>query len=126
MEMLNALQVSIPFCDALEQMSIYAKFMKELFNGKHKFRDDINVALVEECSAIIQRKPPLKLTDPGRFTIPISIGPLKIGKALWDLGASRNLMLLSMMRKLNYGELKPTKMTLTLTDRSVTYPYGVL
>lgn len=31
-----------------------------------------------------------------------------------------------MMRKLNYGEMKPIKMSLTLADRSVTYPYGVL
>lgn len=31
-----------------------------------------------------------------------------------------------MMRKLNHGEPKPTKMTLTLVDRSITYPYGVL
>lgn len=35
-------------------------------------------------------------------------------------------MPLSMMKKLNHGEPKPTKMTLTLADRSVTYPYGVL
>jgi hypothetical protein len=35
-------------------------------------------------------------------------------------------MPLSMMKKLNCGEPKPTKMTLTLVDRSITYPYGVL
>jgi hypothetical protein len=58
--------------------------------------------------------------------IPCSIGELKIGRALCDLGASINLMPLSMMKKLNCGEPKPTKMTLTLADRSVTYLYGVL
>jgi hypothetical protein len=31
-----------------------------------------------------------------------------------------------MMKKLNCGEPKPTRMTLTLADRSVTYLYGVL
>lgn len=35
-------------------------------------------------------------------------------------------MSLSMMRKLNCRESKPTKMTLTLINQSVTYPYGVL
>lgn len=35
-------------------------------------------------------------------------------------------MSLSMVKKLNCGEPKPTKMTLTLVDRSVTYPCGVL
>lgn len=46
--------------------------------------------------------------------------------SLCDLGASINLMSLSMMRNLNCGEQKPTKMTLTVDDRFVTYPYGVL
>ncbi|MCI21478.1 hypothetical protein A2U01_0042646, partial [Trifolium medium] len=31
-----------------------------------------------------------------------------------------------MAKKLNCGEPKLTKMTLTLTDRSITYPYRVL
>ncbi|XP_050909136.1 uncharacterized protein LOC127122906 [Lathyrus oleraceus] len=107
-------------------MPLYAKFMKELLNGKLKLKDDENVALAEEYSSIVQRSLPPKLTDPGRFTIPSSISSLKIGQSLCDLGTSINLMPLSMMRKLNCGEPKPTEMTLTLADRFVTYPYGVL
>ncbi|XP_050914858.1 uncharacterized protein LOC127129774 [Lathyrus oleraceus] len=126
MEMLTAFQVNIPFCDALEQMFVYPKFMKELLNGKRKLMDDENFTLVEECSAIIQRKLPLNLIDPGRFTISISIGSVNFCKALGDLGANINLMSLSMMKKLNCGELKPKKMTFTIVDRSITYPYGVL
>ncbi|XP_050896670.1 uncharacterized protein LOC127103457 [Lathyrus oleraceus] len=91
-------------------MPVYDKFMKELLNGKRKFKDDENVALAEECSAIIQCKLKPKLTDPGTLC----------------LGASINLMSLSMMRKLNCGEPKTTKMTLTLSGRSITYPYGVV
>ncbi|KAK2410681.1 hypothetical protein QL285_046032 [Trifolium repens] len=125
-ELFTKLQVNIPFGEALEQMPVYAKFMKDLLSGKRKLRDDENIALSEECNAILQRKLPPKLKDPGSFTIPCSIGELKIGRALCDLGASINLMPLSMMKKLNCGEPKPTKMTLTLADRSITYPYGVL
>lgn len=55
-----------------------------------------------------------------------SIGSLKIRQTLCTLGASINLMPLSMMMKLNCGLPKPTKMTLTLADQSVTCPYGVL
>ncbi|CAJ2668382.1 unnamed protein product [Trifolium pratense] len=126
MEMFTKLQVNVPFGEALEQMPVYAKFMKDLLSGKRKLKDDENIALSEECSAIPQRKLPPKLKDPGSFTIPCSIGELKIGRALCDLGASINLMPLSMMKKLKCGEPKPTRMTLTLADRSVTYPYGVL
>lgn len=93
-------------------MSVYAKFMKELLNGKCKFKDDKNVALAEECSAVIQRKLPPKLTDPGRFSIHCSIGSLNIGHALCDLRVSINWMPLSMMKKLNCEEPKTTKMTI--------------
>ncbi|XP_050898001.1 uncharacterized protein LOC127104904 [Lathyrus oleraceus] len=126
MDMLTKIQINIPFCEALEHMHVYAKFMKEILLRKIKLKHDENIVLAEECSAIIQRKLPLKLTDLGRFTIMCSIGSLRIGHALFDLGASINLMSLSMMRKLNYGESKPTKMTLALVDQSITCPYGVL
>jgi len=56
----------------------------------------------------------------------LAVGKVNIGKALCDLGASINLMLLSIMKKLRCGESKPTRMTLTLADRTISYPYGVL
>lgn len=89
-------------------MLIYAKFMKELLLGKRKLKYNENISLVEECIAIIQRINPPKLTNPRRFTISLSIGSLTIGHALCDLGASINLMSMSMMKKLNYGEPNQT------------------
>lgn len=59
--MLTALQVNIPFCEALEQISMYAKFMKELLNDKRKWKDNEYVALAKECIVIIQRRFPPKL-----------------------------------------------------------------
>ena len=69
-------------------MPLYAKFMKELLTGRKRPKDDENIALSENCSAILQRKLPPKLKDPGAFTIPCSIGPVEVGKALCDLGSS--------------------------------------
>ncbi|GJZ10725.1 reverse transcriptase domain-containing protein [Tanacetum coccineum] len=45
--------------------------------------------------------------------------------ALADLGASINLMPLSIWKKLSLPELTPTRMTLELADRSITYPKGL-
>ena len=126
MELFPQLQVNIPFGEALDQMPVYAKFMKELLTGRRKPKDDENIALSENCSAILQNKLPPKMKDPGVFTIPCSIGLVKVGRALCDLGASINLMPLSMMKKLGCGQPKPTRMTLTLADRSISYPFGVL
>lgn len=80
-------------------MPIYAKFMKELLSGNRKLKDDENINLMDECSAIIQRNLPPKLTDLGRFTIPSYIDSLTINNALCDLRSSINIMSLSMMRK---------------------------
>ncbi|XP_024630203.1 interaptin-like [Medicago truncatula] len=94
-------------------------------NGEKKPKDDENIALSENNSLILQRKLPPKLKNPGAFHIPCSIGLVDIGRALCDLGAIINLMPLSMMKKLGGGEPKPTRMTLTLADRSISYPFGV-
>lgn len=115
-EMLRKIQVNIPFYEAIDQMQVYVKFMKELPFGRRRLRDDENVVLTEECSHIIQRKLSPKLIDPDRFIIPCFIGPIKVGQALCDLRSSIHLMSLSMMWRLGCGEPKSTHMTLTLVD----------
>ena len=47
-------------------------------------------------------------------------------KALLDLGASVNLLPYSVYKQLGLGGLKPTTMTLSLADRSVKIPRGVI
>ncbi|XP_050889607.1 uncharacterized protein LOC127094885 [Lathyrus oleraceus] len=69
---------------------------------------------------------PPKLKDPGSFSIPCVIGKFIIDKDLCDLGVSVSLMPLSTCKKLNLGELRPTKMSLQLADRSVKFPIGML
>ncbi|XP_057741364.1 uncharacterized protein LOC130960018 [Arachis stenosperma] len=51
---------------------------------------------------------------------------MTLDKALCDLGASINLMSLSMMRKLAIEELKPTRMSLVMADRSIKTPNGIV
>ncbi|XP_057985471.1 uncharacterized protein LOC131170459, partial [Hevea brasiliensis] len=107
-------------------MPSYAKFLKEILSKKRKLEDYGIVALTEECSAILQNKLPPKLKDPGSFSIPCLIGDKKIDKALCDLRASVSLMPLSICKKLEIGELKPTTISLQLADRSVKYPVRIL
>ncbi|KAJ9178700.1 hypothetical protein P3X46_010562 [Hevea brasiliensis] len=91
-----------------------------------KLEDYGTIALIEECSAILQNKLPPKLKDPGSFSILCLIGNKKINKALCYLGASVSLMPLSICKKLEIGELKPTTISLQLADRSIKYPVGIL
>ncbi|RVW89511.1 Pro-Pol polyprotein [Vitis vinifera] len=54
------------------------------------------------------------------------IGGKVVEKALLDLGASVNLLPYSVYKQLGLGELKPTTITLSLADRSVKIPRGVI
>lgn len=85
------------------------------------------MALNEECSAVLQNKLPQKLQDPGCFSIPCQIGNTKFDKALCDLGASVSLMPLCVFQKLGLGcDLKPTRISLQLADRSIRFSTGIL
>ncbi|XP_024029937.1 uncharacterized protein LOC112094091 [Morus notabilis] len=105
LEIFKKIHINIPFVDALEQMPNYVKFMNDVMAKKRRLEDFETVKLTEECSAILQRKLPQKLKDPGSFTIPCTIGDSHFEKALCDLGASINLMPLSVFRKLGLGEV---------------------
>nr|GFC04320.1 reverse transcriptase domain-containing protein [Tanacetum cinerariifolium] len=83
------------------------------------------VPLNENCSAMLLKKLPKKLGDPGKFLIPCDFPGVDVCHALADLGASINLMPLSIWKKLSLLELTPTRMTLELADRSITRPKGV-
>ncbi|GJT70386.1 reverse transcriptase domain-containing protein [Tanacetum coccineum] len=79
----------------------------------------------ENCSAVILKKLPEKLGDPGKFQIPCDFAEIVECLALVDLGASINLMPLSIWKKLSLPELTPTRMILELADRSTTSPSGI-
>ncbi|RZC08764.1 hypothetical protein D0Y65_015462 [Glycine soja] len=108
--------------EALEQMLAYAKFMKELLTKKKRIMDD-EIELEAGCSATIQKSIPEKSRDPGSFTILVTIGKLSVGRALLDLGASINLMPLSMIKRIREIEIRPTRMALQLADRIIKHPY---
>ncbi|KAA3457108.1 Retrovirus-related Pol polyprotein from transposon opus [Gossypium australe] len=82
------------------------------------------IALTKECSAFLLNKLPLKLKDPGSFTIPGNIGESYYGKALCDLGASINLMFKSIFKLMGIGEVRPTTITPQLVNQSLAYPEG--
>ena len=84
------------------------------------------MALIEEVSAVLLRKLPPKLKDPGSFFIPSRIGDHDCERSLLDLGAGVNLMPYTVYEKLGLEKLQPTSITLYLVDRSIKRPRGIL
>ncbi|XP_047938640.1 uncharacterized protein LOC125186329 [Salvia hispanica] len=126
LDIFRKVNLNIPLVEALQEMPTYAKFLKDVLSKKKKWTDYETVNISENCSAIIQKKLPAKLKDPGSFNISCVIGNDKQTRALCDLGASINLMPLSFFRKMKIDTLKPTTITLQMADRTVTYPKGIV
>ncbi|XP_069150751.1 uncharacterized protein [Solanum lycopersicum] len=103
----------------------YAKFMKDMVTKKRSmsFEDDDKM---EHCSVIATRSLVQNKEDPGNFTIPCTIGLLHFSKALCDLGASINIMPLSIYKTIGLGDPKPTRMRLLIADQTVKRPIGIL
>ncbi|RVW66547.1 Retrovirus-related Pol polyprotein from transposon 297 [Vitis vinifera] len=97
---------------------------REEIKGKKK---DISEGKEDHDSTVNANpeKSPLKYKD-GLPTISVMIGGKVVEKALLDLGASVNLLPYSVYKQLGLGELKPTSITLSLADRSVKIPRGII
>ena len=126
LEVLRQVKVNIPLLDMIKQVPTYAKFLKDLCTVKRGLNVDKKAFLIEQVSAIIQCKTPVKYKDQGCLTISVNIGGTCVEKALLDLGASVNLLPYSVYKQLGLGELKPTSITSSLADRSIKLPKGTV
>nr|GFB86297.1 reverse transcriptase domain-containing protein [Tanacetum cinerariifolium] len=122
--MFKQLHLNITLDEALVLMPKYQKMLKALLSNKEKLQELENTPRNENCLAVILKKLPEKLGDPGKFLIPCGFSELKC-KALANLGASINLMPLSVWKKLGLPDLILTRMTLELANRSICTPDGM-
>nr|GEZ19751.1 reverse transcriptase domain-containing protein [Tanacetum cinerariifolium] len=106
-------------------MPKFGPSIKSLLTNKDKLCELARTPLNEHCSAVLLKKLPKKLGDPGKFLIPCDFLGMAKYLALADLGASINLMPLSVWNKLSLPNLSPTCMTLELADRSISCPVRV-
>nr|GEX70513.1 reverse transcriptase domain-containing protein [Tanacetum cinerariifolium] len=119
------LYFDISFANALFFMPKFASTIKSLLANKDMLFELAKIPLNKNCPAMLLKKLPEKLGDPDKFLIPCDFPGMDVCHALADLGASINLMPLSIWKKLSLLELTPTQMTLELADRSITRPKGV-
>ncbi|XP_009775002.1 uncharacterized protein [Nicotiana sylvestris] len=126
LDILSQVRVNLPLVEILQEVTKYARYLRDILANKRRHIEFETVALTKECSTRFQSKLPLKLKDLGCFTIPLSLGKQDIGRALCDLRASINLMPSSLFKQLGFGVLKPSTITLQLADRSLVMPEGII
>ncbi|GJS50539.1 reverse transcriptase domain-containing protein [Tanacetum coccineum] len=125
LQMFKKIHFNISFSEALAHMPKFAKMVKDLLTNKEKLLEIANTPVNENCSAVILKKLPEKLRDTGMFLIPCEFYGLESCMALADLGASINLMPLSVWKTLSLPELSTTRMTLELATRTIAVPEGI-
>nr|GFB41688.1 reverse transcriptase domain-containing protein [Tanacetum cinerariifolium] len=124
-EIFRDLHFELSFADALVHMPKFAPMLKKLLNNKDKLIKLTKTPLNENCSAVLLKQLPENLGDPGRFLIPCDFLEFDNYLALADLGASINLMPLSIWKKLRLPTPNDMKMVLELADRTIFKPTGV-
>nr|GEY01928.1 hypothetical protein [Tanacetum cinerariifolium] len=106
-------------------------YPSRLVKEKLREKDDILAAKFMEIfcdlhfELMVSKKLSEKLDDPGRFLIPCDFSESDNCLALADLGASVNLMPLSIWKKLRLPTLNDTKMVLELADQTISKPTGI-
>ncbi|CAM8981892.1 unnamed protein product [Rhodiola kirilowii] len=123
-ELFSKVEINIPLLEAIKQIPRYAKFLKELCTNRRRSTRNDQELMSRNISAVIQRKVPPKCGDPGTYTIPCTIGNIRIENCMLDLGTLINVLPFSLYSCLRIGPLEPTGLTIQLADRSCKQPEG--
>jgi hypothetical protein len=118
MEVIRRMYVHISMLDAMQVLT-YARFLNDILNQKRPIPKTGMLVFAERCSAAILDGLPDKMGDLGVPSISCLIGTQKFGQALYDLGASVNVMPKVIYDQLNHDSLVPTSMHLQLADQSI-------
>ncbi|XP_042448957.1 uncharacterized protein LOC122033867 [Zingiber officinale] len=126
LDQVKDIYVEVPLIDSIQQMSKFAKFLKDIMPNQRKKGEIETIGLTEECSALFEKNTFPKLQDLESFFIPCTIGSKFIEKGFCDLGASVSLIPYLICNKLGLKNFKLTTMTLQLADHSCKYPMSII
>jgi hypothetical protein len=127
---LQNLYVKIPLLQALRDVPIYARTVRDICFKKpgRKTKDFLTVHVMGDLPALMSGKVPLvKYGDPIHPTVSVKIGKTIIPRVLVDLGTAINIMTLETSQLLQLkNEIRDTPTILELVDRSTIKPEGFI
>jgi len=112
--------VKIPLLQAIKDIPIYAKIVRDLCIKKprRKRKEPSVIQVVGQLSEFITEMPS-KYSDLGNPVVTIEINGVFLPNTLIDLGVAINVMLVHTMKMLQLNHLRPTQTFLELADKSV-------
>jgi len=115
-EIFNQVKINVPLLDAIQQISSYIKFLKDMCTKKRKTNVPKKVFLTTNISELLSGLIPVKYKNLGCLTIACTIRQAEINRTLLDLGASINLLPFSVYQPLGLDDLSPTRVIIQLAD----------
>ena len=102
--------VQIPLLQAIKDIPIYAKTVRELFvkRSSKKKKDPLTIQYIGHSTNALLDPPIEKYEDPGNPIVTIFVWGTPIPNTLIDLTDSINVMTLQTIRKLNIPSIQPT------------------
>ncbi|GJV11636.1 hypothetical protein Tco_1353177 [Tanacetum coccineum] len=126
----NSYQSKLPYPEKrldemlLSNAQIVNKWLSSLLRNKEKLEEIAIITVNAKCSAIIMKKVPEKLEDPGKFLIPCALQELDRTSALADSEASINLLPHSIYKQIGLKALTHYRCDTRSCNRSITHQWG--
>lgn len=126
---LKNIYIKIPFLQAIQDILIYAKTIKELCIKKSVRKTKITptvhvVGLLSNL--LLGKETPVRYKDSRNHIVTVQINGLSFPNALVDLGAAINILTTTTYEILGITALEPTTTLLELVDCSAIRPEGTL
>ncbi|XP_057833624.1 uncharacterized protein LOC131044307 [Cryptomeria japonica] len=129
LDQLKHIFVNIPLFQAMNDVPIYGKAIKEacLKKPRRKAKDPTNIHVVGQLEDIMLGKVIVpKYAGIGSPILEVRINGMQIKNSLIDLGAEINVMTKEIMQQLNIINQRPTTTILQLVDSSIVKPDGIV
>ncbi|GJQ90649.1 MAK10-like protein [Tanacetum coccineum] len=111
------LHLNLPVLKVLAHAPIYNAILDKYIESLELGKND---------SVFVQGETPVKIGDPGLFTLPCKLGDSKPFDTLADLGSCINIIPLYLFKKLNIGLLEETDHIFGLADGTKSYLIGIV
>ncbi|KAG7535100.1 Aspartic peptidase domain superfamily [Arabidopsis thaliana x Arabidopsis arenosa] len=115
----------LPNVSNLSQVLPQKEFIKAILANREKVEELMRVFDSPSASQAGPKSIP-KLENPGKFTIPCSLGDLQLDNALCDSGASVNVMSVEMLKSIGVKDMKQPSSSIMFGDASLKYPLGLI
>ncbi|XP_057740284.1 uncharacterized protein LOC130957444 [Arachis stenosperma] len=120
-EVFEKVEVTVPLFQAIQQVSKYAKFLKDICTHKDKLCNLNKKSIDNSISSLL----PKKCNDPDPYFVTCLIGRTKFTDCMCDLGACVSIMPLPIYERLNLAPLKRSGVRFVLVDKSIVSVVGI-